>query len=416
MADIDIPDLGEFDIVETYVYYDQPVLFSCKNALGHLYLAVFAQEDDENETWLYAAVSLQRLNRIRSGEIHLHNAFAKPENKSLLQVTVPYNPESQIVTKCVQEHEVHRDMLPQEGQCLDVEGELLESDWGHDTLPPLSSGEEMARANRREILDIRFNFDGVSGAEAPITPLVNILGKLQDLMDTMGRSLLNSNQIAQEGQIGTQFSLLQVGGGSFGVRLASKGLTDNEINRESHCGEAIGWLLEMLKYGLRDPEDWWWGRYLRYRRFDLAQDLATVTECAAFLKSLNDSVEQVNLTWSSPNRDGVREVSISKGGVRRAMRNLERFLRDYVASGFTIKGKLTGVFHKAKRFEIETASATYTGYIADEAVGTVREAMLGRTYTARIELSIERSDINGEFKEPKYQLLHLEEYSREQRS
>ena len=414
MADIDIPVLGELDIVEIYVYYDRPILYSCKNVDRQLYLAVFADDDDENETWLYAEVSLRRLNRIRSGEIDLYNAFAKPENKSLFQVTVPYNPESKIKTETVQE--VFSDMLPEEWQRLTVEGELLETFLGFDTLPPLSNGQEIARSKRREILDIRFNFDGISGTEAPIAPLVNILGKLQDLMDTIGRGLLNSNQIAQEGQIGTQFSLLQVGGGSFGVRLASKGLTDNEINRESHCGEAIRWLLEMLTYGLWDLEDGWQGRYRLYRRFDLAQDLATVTDCAAFLKSLNDSVEQMNLAWSSPNRDGVHEVSISKGEMRRAMRNHERFLRDYVPSGFTIKGKLTGVFHKAKRFEIETASATYTGYITDEAVGTVREARLGRTYTARIKLSIERSDINGEFTEPRYQLLRLEEYSREQRS
>ena len=39
MADIlNITDLGRLEIVETYVYYDQPVLFSCKSAAGHLYL------------------------------------------------------------------------------------------------------------------------------------------------------------------------------------------------------------------------------------------------------------------------------------------------------------------------------------------------------------------------------------------
>ena len=36
MADIlNIPRVGRLKIVEIYAYYDQPVLFSCKNAAGH---------------------------------------------------------------------------------------------------------------------------------------------------------------------------------------------------------------------------------------------------------------------------------------------------------------------------------------------------------------------------------------------
>lgn len=36
MADIlNIPSLGRLEIIETYAYYDQPVLFSCKNAAGY---------------------------------------------------------------------------------------------------------------------------------------------------------------------------------------------------------------------------------------------------------------------------------------------------------------------------------------------------------------------------------------------
>ena len=46
--------LGRLEILETFEYYDQPVLFSCKNVAGHLYLVVAADENDQNETWLYA--------------------------------------------------------------------------------------------------------------------------------------------------------------------------------------------------------------------------------------------------------------------------------------------------------------------------------------------------------------------------
>ena len=47
MIDIlNITGLGRLEIVETYVYYDQPVLFSCKSAADHFYLAVATDKND----------------------------------------------------------------------------------------------------------------------------------------------------------------------------------------------------------------------------------------------------------------------------------------------------------------------------------------------------------------------------------
>ena len=86
MADIlNFPMLGRLEIVETYAYYDQPVLFSCKNSAGRLYLVVAADENEENETWLFAGMSEERLRLIRSGSIDLHDAFADPEDGFLVR-------------------------------------------------------------------------------------------------------------------------------------------------------------------------------------------------------------------------------------------------------------------------------------------------------------------------------------------
>ena len=138
MADIlNIPILGRLKIVETYVYYDQPVLFSCKNAAGHLYLVVAADENDQYDTWLYAGVSAERLNHIRSGAIDLHDAFADPEDGFLFQVIAPYDNQSPPQIEPVQSNQISEDMLPMPGECLDLET---------DTLPALSNSEEMTKA------------------------------------------------------------------------------------------------------------------------------------------------------------------------------------------------------------------------------------------------------------------------------
>ena len=138
MADVlNITGLGELEIVETYVYYDQPVLFSCKSAAGHLYLVVAADKNDEHETWLYVGVSAERLSLIRSGTIDLHDAFAEPEDSFLLQEIIPYDDQTQPRMERIQPDQISEDMLPMPGECLDLETK---------TLPALSNSDEVAKS------------------------------------------------------------------------------------------------------------------------------------------------------------------------------------------------------------------------------------------------------------------------------
>ena len=136
MLDIlNIPELGKLEIVEVYEYYDQPVLYSCKNAAGHFYLVVAAAEDAKFLTWLCVAVSTERLNLIRSGKIDLHDAFADSENPYAIQVKVPYEEHAPIQTDFIQSNQIPENTLPIPGECLDLEV---------DTFPMVSKTEEIA--------------------------------------------------------------------------------------------------------------------------------------------------------------------------------------------------------------------------------------------------------------------------------
>jgi hypothetical protein len=138
-----IPELGKLEIVEVYEYYDQPVLYSCKNAMEHFYLVVAADEDDQYLTWLCAAVSNERLNRIRSGKVDLHDAFAHSESGYVVQVKVPYNEYASVRVDFIQSNQISEDMLPMPGECLDLE---------IGTLPTLSGAEKIAKSRNQEIL------------------------------------------------------------------------------------------------------------------------------------------------------------------------------------------------------------------------------------------------------------------------
>ena len=124
MLDIlNIPELGKLEIVEVYEYYDQPILYSCKNASEHFYLVVAADENDKYVTWLCVAVSIERLNFIRSGKIDLHDAFAYPENPYTIQVRVPYDEHASLQIDWTQSSQISEDMLPMPGERLDFETE-----------------------------------------------------------------------------------------------------------------------------------------------------------------------------------------------------------------------------------------------------------------------------------------------------
>lgn len=140
---LNILDLGKLEIVETYAFYDEPVLFSCQNTLGRLYLVVAADENEQNERWLYAELTTERLNLIRSGSIDLHDAFADTEDGRVLQVRFPHNAKSEPKIESVKSEQISKDMLPIPGECLDFE---------KDIFPVLKDVKEIAKSSNQEIL------------------------------------------------------------------------------------------------------------------------------------------------------------------------------------------------------------------------------------------------------------------------
>lgn len=116
--------IDDLKIIETYESYDcQPLLFSCKNAAGHFYLAVAVAETDYAESWLYAGMSQSRLNQVRSGAIDLHDAFARVEGGSLLLLVSKEGLPTE--ARVVPSSDVSDFMLPLPGERLELKSELI---------------------------------------------------------------------------------------------------------------------------------------------------------------------------------------------------------------------------------------------------------------------------------------------------
>ena len=78
-----LPNLAELEILKTYVYYDQPLIYSCKDKAEQIYLVLFWAEEEAftSQTWLYLPVSETRMKVLEANEIDLYCAYSQPETK-----------------------------------------------------------------------------------------------------------------------------------------------------------------------------------------------------------------------------------------------------------------------------------------------------------------------------------------------
>jgi len=121
--------LGKLSIIETYEFYDMPILFACRNKAGHVYLAVWIDRATDNDTWLYVALSRRRFQEIKAGRIDLHDAFGKPEDELALEVKVYFDPDRRPEIRPVPARDLDEDRLPLPGDYLDPQFCAREDVW-----------------------------------------------------------------------------------------------------------------------------------------------------------------------------------------------------------------------------------------------------------------------------------------------
>lgn len=114
--------LGNLEIIEVYVYCDQPCLFACRNRTGHIFLAVWIEETAAFNQWLYVALSEQRFMSICSGKIDLRDAFLKSEEGFVFEVKInrDRSPDSITIILC---DRLDEDWLPMAGEFLELSAE-----------------------------------------------------------------------------------------------------------------------------------------------------------------------------------------------------------------------------------------------------------------------------------------------------
>ncbi|AWX56935.1 hypothetical protein AB432_018610 [Brevibacillus brevis] len=86
--------IGEFKILETYIYFDGPQLFSCKSSTDQIYLCYWCEITDEELIWLYTPISLDRYEEIRSGKISVRDSILKVEDDYVWKLSMTIDGEN----------------------------------------------------------------------------------------------------------------------------------------------------------------------------------------------------------------------------------------------------------------------------------------------------------------------------------
>ena len=383
--------LGKLELIEVYEFYDQPILFSCRNASDAIFMGVFAAEDDDFETWLYVGVSPHRFNQIRSGAIDLHDAFSEVEDGIIYQIKVPHD-EQMPVSMPISSTEIPDDMLPLPGEFISLET---------STLPELDEDiERKSRQIRQEIMSLALNLDGEFKTEAPTNVLSDILGSFQNTIDAVGESHTEGSNVRGPipGNVlsDMQTSVTGIGPGSFKLELASTQLTD--MFGESKCGDAMQELVNLLKIGSNADE-------LREHLIRLKSRVAK--RYISLLKSLSNVVTETKIVWASPKGRG--DSAYLPATLARETIDIIKQFENLSESEYDVEGTLIGVFTDKKTFGIEVQDGTppYKGKILDEAFNTASRATISERYIATIREVISIQPVTEEVKTD-YYLVKLE--------
>lgn len=385
--------LGNLKIVDTYEFYDKPLLFVCQNTIGHLFLAVLIDENDIEEIWIYAPISTKRLEQVRAGIVDLHDAFAQAEDGNVYEVNIPHNSSDEVKVSFLSVDRLTDTMLPLKGERLYLSTQTL------PTALPLTELRSRAVHSRREQINLHLTLPNQKLTEAPAELLGEVLMRFQKLLNAVLTSL---REIV--GAKRTDYPLPQVNvegfsHSSFTVELVS----DMSVNLfgESEVGRTLEQVLDLFEIG-NDPDR------LKQKITELKPRVAV--GYVLFLKTLETNVSNTTIDWASPKNDNTRSSSLTLQQVRETIDTIEK-TELQPPERIIVSGTLIGANLRNKNFEISTIEEKkrrkYSGRIDNDSLRSIRGAVLGQDYQATLIQTIVINYATAQV-DQKYTLVNLE--------
>jgi len=210
--------LGKLYIEDIFLFYEEPLLFSCKNLLGHVFLANCIDLEEDNKTWLLLPITPYKLLQLKKGTVSVYDAFKNPEEYQLWRVTL--DPEhSYGVATFMNHNELTPEDLPTEDAYIEIEdipeNVSIYENFRHD----------LAKKENRVLLDISLEINQGHSTEISPEILSKSVMEIQNTIYSIAHKSgsINSNfpkTIIEDNQL----SITGTYAASFGIRFMSKQL------------------------------------------------------------------------------------------------------------------------------------------------------------------------------------------------
>ena len=383
--------LGQLEIIEVYDFYDKPVLFSCKNKCGLIYIVLCVDSSDLAEIWLYAPMSSSKFQGAVQGSVELINIFIYTEDAFVYQVEIPHEDGENVIVKTINCQEIPNEYLPDLGQVIQSENKFT-----HANI------EAVSTQKRREIIDFVLQFPQKEIAEAPVGELGLILYSLQETIDAIGQIKLGKSEshiIQPEVKQKTQVVMSSVFRGSFGMRLEGTVYEEDSLGlKESLLGQCVKEFIQLINLGA-DAEE-------------LPAKLNVLKEKTArkyneFLKALTRiGISKIHIDWASPGTKAeIGEIELDT--VLDAL-NVIKNTKIKAETEIYVNVKIIQINYKSRRINLQEVNSgkNYRCFIVDSAIKDVENISKNSEYLATIQDYVILSPVVDREKH-EYELLSL---------
>lgn len=385
--DFTIPNLGTLRMLEVFEYYDQPLLFSCENKSGQIFIALSIDELNNGFRWFYLPVSRSRYDSIRQGIISLKNAFLQAEEGWVWDVHENTETSSYFVSQLLTS-KLTEDDLPADNESLKLPSRSLP-----ELLVPAIV---QAERSKRDVLDLSISSDNNHSTEIDAECLGLILIGTQGLIHALGhKHSTTKGRIPKEKEEETTFRATYAFAASFGIRLESK---SNELFEDTKSSEAIENMMSLLK--AKNGTD---------KMIDILKDagIRTSSRYRSFLKTIKVYNLTLTAEWGSPLRKSDKwKLSSSEANYILSILEAEG---EVFKKTHKLKGTLVGV-------QTEKNSFWFNSEEGKSFKGLVDDALRNRTFkvpakvSVEIEESLKINDITQQ-EQIEYLMKNIEVYS-----
>ena len=395
MFPIPSPNFAEgLSVIESYQYFDRPVLFSCHDNQRRAYLAVWADESDEanQETWVFTPVHEGVLNAVRSGGMELQAAFRNGLNGKAFLVYVDWDARSSSVEE-VNSADLSDDLLPEPGERVTLPSELLERSY---TLP------RMAAQNRKSISDLRLIFENPTQHEAPARLIGNFLQTYQACLEALVQVEVQDDpnslgRIPKDVMNIAKLNVQPFITGSFGIRLETAQESPEPLfSHEEPITRALKHMTNIISAKSQEA-------VLRHYSSRITGRFAK--RYILLLQNLVAGKADLVMEWADPyGQAGIAEIS-SLEAVQ-AIQVVDIIAKAHEIN-FEVAGELIALHARMGTFEIFDSEheIRYQGKVASD-FSVLGNYMIGQTYIARIHEILEVNSTTLE-ERTKYRLIDL---------